>query len=121
MSDLFIISFLILVVMNILLWIKFCIYINLILSKSKSEEDVVRIIGEALKTGAKEYHNAIDYYPSGKVIYLLGYVNTKDFDRRLQDLHSRLGALCRHLGVRIELQSIQMEKHIVVKRDKKAK
>ena len=113
MGNLFIISFLTLVVMNILLWI-------LILSKSKSEEDVVRIIGEALKTGAKEYHNAIDYYPSGKVIYLLGYVNTKDFDRRLQDLYSRLGALCRHLNVKIDIHTIQPEKYVVVKRDKKA-
>ena len=108
MSNLAIFSILALVVMNIILWI-------LVFSKSRSEEDIIVAIGEALKRG-EDYNGEVAYYPSNKAICLLESIKKKDFVATARLTDSRINALCNYLNVKIKTQDPRPAACVVVKK-----
>ena len=108
MSNLLIWSLLGFLIMNGFLWIW-------ILFKSKSEEDIIEIVGKALVKG-NEYHGEVVCNPSRKVIYLLEVVKKNSLIGDVRLLQSHIKALCNHLGVKIKIHLAEPERWVAVKK-----
>ena len=90
--------------------------------KEKSEKDIVRIVGEALKKGSRDNTKFRAYY-NDRYITICGLATEK----RADALNEIINALCDHLGVYVDKEEGKRipekytpEKYIIVKKSKKA-
>lgn len=115
MNNLFVVSFMLLLAINIFLLI-------VVLCRSKTKADVIRIIGKAFVRGHTDNHGDenIYYSPSTKRLHLYGFMTKKDFVEKNMEIVSWINALADYMDVQIETQKSQPEKYIAVKKDKKA-